>query len=139
MHVAYRRRSLVDFLEEASCLTRCRTSPTSSSNRSAGSQKFWKRSQPSPAVDGRAPSPLVSHSPRTPKYEDRGAIRLDPRAEAGGHGEFSRLTLDAFDFFLLVFVLKDIAPKFHTEISDVTVAILLPARPRSRMTGANLD
>jgi SHS family lactate transporter-like MFS transporter len=34
-------------------------------------------------------------------------------------------TLDAFDFFLLVFVLKDIAAEFHTEIADVTVAILL--------------
>jgi len=34
-------------------------------------------------------------------------------------------TLDAFDFFLLVFVLKDIAQEFHTEISEVTFAILL--------------
>ena len=34
-------------------------------------------------------------------------------------------TLDAFDFFLLVFVLKDIAAEFHTDISDVTFAILL--------------
>src|SRR5260370_31711703 len=33
--------------------------------------------------------------------------------------------LDAFDFFLLVFVLKDIAQEFGTEISDVTFAILL--------------
>jgi SHS family lactate transporter-like MFS transporter len=34
-------------------------------------------------------------------------------------------SLDAFDFFLLVFVLKDIAQDFNTEITDVTVAILL--------------
>ena len=34
-------------------------------------------------------------------------------------------TLDAFDFFLLVFVLKDIAQEFGTEISNVTAAILL--------------
>jgi SHS family lactate transporter-like MFS transporter len=34
-------------------------------------------------------------------------------------------TLDAFDFFLLVFVLKDIAGEFHTDISNVTFAILL--------------
>ena len=27
-------------------------------------------------------------------------------------------TLDAFDFFLLVFVLKDIAAEFHTDIPD---------------------
>ena len=34
-------------------------------------------------------------------------------------------TLDAFDFFLLVFVLKDIAQEFDTQITDVTFAILL--------------
>jgi MFS transporter, SHS family, lactate transporter len=34
-------------------------------------------------------------------------------------------TLDAFDFFLLVFVLKDIAAEFDTDISNVTLAILL--------------
>jgi MFS transporter, SHS family, lactate transporter len=34
-------------------------------------------------------------------------------------------TLDAFDFFLLVFVLKDIAHDFGTEITDVTFALLL--------------
>ena len=33
--------------------------------------------------------------------------------------------LDAFDYFLLVFVLKDIAQEFQTEITDVTLAILL--------------
>jgi SHS family lactate transporter-like MFS transporter len=33
--------------------------------------------------------------------------------------------LDAFDFFLLVFVLKDIAAEFGTQITDVTFAILL--------------
>jgi MFS transporter, SHS family, lactate transporter len=34
-------------------------------------------------------------------------------------------SLDAFDFFLLVFVLKNIAQEFNTEITDVTIAILL--------------
>ena len=34
-------------------------------------------------------------------------------------------TLDAFDFVLLVFVLKDIAFEFKTDITDVTFAILL--------------
>ena len=34
-------------------------------------------------------------------------------------------TLDAFDFFLLVFVLKDIAQDFGTQITEVTFAILL--------------
>lgn len=40
-------------------------------------------------------------------------------------------SLDAFDFFLLVFVLKDIAAEFRTDISSVTAAILLTlaARP----------
>src|SRR5580700_2613568 len=32
---------------------------------------------------------------------------------------------DAFEIFILVFVLKDIAAEFHTDISDVTLAILL--------------
>jgi SHS family lactate transporter-like MFS transporter len=34
-------------------------------------------------------------------------------------------SLNAFDFFLLVFVLKDIAVEFHSDISDATLAILL--------------
>jgi SHS family lactate transporter-like MFS transporter len=34
-------------------------------------------------------------------------------------------TLDAFDFFLMVFVLKDIAAEFGTQITNVTFAILL--------------
>jgi SHS family lactate transporter-like MFS transporter len=34
-------------------------------------------------------------------------------------------SLDAFDFFLLVFVLRDIAQDFDTQITDVTFAILL--------------
>ena len=34
-------------------------------------------------------------------------------------------SLDAFDFFLLVFVIKDIAQEFGTDISNVTLAILL--------------
>jgi MFS transporter, SHS family, lactate transporter len=34
-------------------------------------------------------------------------------------------TLDAFDFFLLVFVLRDIAKEFNTDITNVTFAILL--------------
>jgi SHS family lactate transporter-like MFS transporter len=34
-------------------------------------------------------------------------------------------SLDAFDFFLLVFVLKDISEEFRTDITNVTIAILL--------------
>jgi SHS family lactate transporter-like MFS transporter len=39
-------------------------------------------------------------------------------------------TLDAFDFFLLIFVLKDIASEFHTDIENVTFAILLTLATR---------
>lgn len=38
---------------------------------------------------------------------------------------FASWTLDAFDFFVLVFVLSDLATHFHTEISDVSIAIML--------------
>jgi MFS transporter, SHS family, lactate transporter len=40
-------------------------------------------------------------------------------------------TLDAFDFFLMVFVLKDIAAEFSTDIKTVSIAIVLTlaARP----------
>ncbi|MBW8837190.1 MAG: MFS transporter, partial [Burkholderia sp.] len=34
-------------------------------------------------------------------------------------------TLDAFDFFLMVFVLKDIAAEFNTKIPDVAFGIML--------------
>jgi SHS family lactate transporter-like MFS transporter len=39
--------------------------------------------------------------------------------------------LDAFDFFILVFVLKDVAQEFHTDVETVTYAIFLTlaARP----------
>src|SRR5262249_62327567 len=33
--------------------------------------------------------------------------------------------LDAFDFFLMVFVLRDIAMEFNAEIPDVAVALVL--------------
>lgn len=38
---------------------------------------------------------------------------------------FLSWTLDAFDFFLLVFLLSDIATSYHVDIKDVTLAILL--------------
>ncbi|KGT95233.1 sugar transporter [Erwinia typographi] len=38
---------------------------------------------------------------------------------------FASWTLDAFDFFILVFVLSDIASNFHTEISHVSLSIML--------------
>ncbi|MBV1699562.1 MAG: MFS transporter [Hyphomicrobiales bacterium] len=39
-------------------------------------------------------------------------------------------TLDAFDFFLMVFVLKDIAAEFQTDVTIVTFAILLTLATR---------
>src|ERR1700733_9373364 len=40
-------------------------------------------------------------------------------------------TLDALDFFLLVFVLKDIAAEFHTRVATISLAVTLTlaARP----------
>ena len=38
---------------------------------------------------------------------------------------FSSWTLDAFDFFVLVFLLSDIAQSFHVGMEEVTLAILL--------------
>lgn len=38
---------------------------------------------------------------------------------------FASWTLDAFDFFILVFVLSDIAANFNTKISEVSLAIML--------------
>lgn len=38
---------------------------------------------------------------------------------------FASWTLDAFDFFILVFVLSDLAENFHAKISDVSLAIML--------------
>ena len=37
-------------------------------------------------------------------------------------------TLDAFDFFIMVFVLRNIAQTFSTTITAVTVAITLPSQ-----------
>ena len=39
-------------------------------------------------------------------------------------------SLDAFDFFLMVFVLTDIAKEFHTDVTQVTIAILLTLATR---------
>jgi len=40
-------------------------------------------------------------------------------------------TLDAFDFFLLVFVIKDVAAEFHSEIANVSLALTLTLGLRS--------
>ncbi|EBR3854031.1 MFS transporter, partial [Salmonella enterica subsp. enterica] len=38
---------------------------------------------------------------------------------------FSAWMLDAFDFFILVFVLSDLAGYFHSSITDVSLSIML--------------
>ena len=48
-------------------------------------------------------------------------------------------SLDAFDFFLLVFVLKDIAAEFNTDITVVTFAILLTLAMRKRFEGTTFS
>ena len=63
----------------------------------------------------------MSASPNTP-------LPNSPKKDGHGAAVFAGFlgwTLDAFDFFLLVFVLKDIAQEFNTEITNVTYAILL--------------
>ncbi len=56
---------------------------------------------------------------------------LTPRQRNAIVASYLGWTLDAFDFFLLVFVLKDIAAEFHTDVKAVSVAIVLTlaARP----------
>ena len=56
---------------------------------------------------------------------------LTPRQRNAIVASYLGWTLDAFDFFLLVFVLKDIAAEFHTDVKAVSIAIVLTlaARP----------
>lgn len=48
-----------------------------------------------------------------------------PRQRNVAIASFLSWTLDAFDFFLLVFLLSDIATSYHVDIKEVTLAILL--------------
>lgn len=56
---------------------------------------------------------------------------LTPSQRSAVLSSYLGWTLDAFDFFILVFVIKDIAAEFSTSVTDVTFAILLTlaARP----------
>jgi SHS family lactate transporter-like MFS transporter len=56
---------------------------------------------------------------------------LNKSQRAAFLASFLGWALDAFDFFLLTFVMKDIATDFHAKVSDVSVAITLTlvARP----------
>ena len=50
---------------------------------------------------------------------------LDKIQRAAFMAAFLGWALDAFDFFLLTFILKDIAGEFHESIKAVTVAVTL--------------
>lgn len=56
---------------------------------------------------------------------------LDKTQRAAFFASFLGWSLDAFDFFLLTFILKDIAADFHAKVTEVSVAITLTlvARP----------
>ena len=59
---------------------------------------------------------------------------LTPNQRGAVIASYLGWTLDAFDFFILVFVLKDVAQDFHTGVETVTYAIFLTlaARPSGR-------
>jgi SHS family lactate transporter-like MFS transporter len=56
---------------------------------------------------------------------------LDASQRAAFTASLLGWALDAFDFFLLTFVMKDIAGEFHSQVSDVSLALTLTlaARP----------
>src|SRR5271169_978793 len=56
---------------------------------------------------------------------------LSPKQRGVVLASYLGWTLDAFDFFILVFVMEDIAKEFRTDVKDVTFAIFLTlaARP----------
>ena len=56
---------------------------------------------------------------------------LNKAQRAAFLASFLGWALDAFDFFLLTFIIKDVAADFHAKVSDVSVAITLTlaARP----------
>ncbi len=56
---------------------------------------------------------------------------LNPQQRAAFYASFMGWALDAFDFFLLTFVLSDIAKDFNVKVADVSQAIFLTlaARP----------
>src|ERR1051326_1872785 len=51
---------------------------------------------------------------------------LTPDAKKAFLAAYLGWMLDAFDFFLLVFVIKDVAAEFHVSRPEVTYVIFLP-------------
>ena len=60
---------------------------------------------------------IPASPPRDPPSRPPGLVRLDSAQRHVVAASFLGWTLDAFDFFLLVFVLKDIAAEFDTDIT----------------------
>ena len=58
-------------------------------------------------------------------------LRLTPTQRNAVIASYLGWTLDAFDFFIMVFVLKDIADTFGTDVKSVALAVTLTlaARP----------
>jgi len=56
---------------------------------------------------------------------------LSPKQRSAVLASYLGWTLDAFDFFILIFVMDDIAKEFGTDVKEVTFAIFLTlaARP----------
>jgi SHS family lactate transporter-like MFS transporter len=50
---------------------------------------------------------------------------LTPKQRSAVLASYLGWTLDAFDFFIMVFVLKDIATEFHTEVSAIAEGLFL--------------
>ena len=63
---------------------------------------------------------------------------LEPSQRSAIWASYLGWTLDAFDYFLMVFMLSAIAKEFGTDIKTVSVAIVLTlaARPRRRAPAA---
>ncbi|MXP66808.1 MFS transporter [Pantoea sp. Nvir] len=52
-------------------------------------------------------------------------LNWTPTQKNVAFGSFASWTLDAFDFFILVFVLSDLAQYFHNAVYDMSIAIML--------------
>jgi MFS transporter, SHS family, lactate transporter len=70
-----------------------------------------------------------THNDRQPLIIPMGALAqlrsLDRQQRSAVIASFLGWTLDAFDFFLLVFVIKDVAAEFGTDVKSVALAITL--------------
>src|SRR5580704_389957 len=100
----------------------CRVKPAlfPGKTRTANGTRSWRAATTGPRPKSRAKASRKRAAMRIAALSDWTSDQKHVVAAT-----FLGWTLDAFDFFLLVFVLKDIAAEFHTDIANVTVAILL--------------